>query len=614
MCGVFALFLRRPLTERDIALGRSGTAALAHRGPDHQGEWIDRARGVYLGHRRLSIIDLSAAGNQPMVADGCAISYNGEIYNYRAVREDLRAVGVHFRTAGDTEVLLKAWQQWRIDALNRVDAMFGFALWDGEVGWLAVDAFGEKQLYYAATADGIAVSSELAPLVRLLQLRPDLTGGLLPAVLALGYVPGPDTAYATVKRVMPGSVVRIERGVAGASHTYWTAPQADPGHGKVQPLSEAEIDRIRAALIESLQRRLESDVEPSLFLSSGVDSALIAALLQRELGRRVQCFTVSFPTGTRDESAGAARIASALSLPHRTLVSRPAETPTPAAILDLFGQPAENLTVLSIRQMTAAAQSAGYRMGLTGMGGDEIFAGYNKHAFLYRHRRVLGLPSSVRRLAGLLARPLRRSTTVAGFLATAAVADHERFVAIKNVTAIAALRQLSGFDEWARRTFSSRTPIELAVPRFDLVDTMPNIMLTAQDLGSMRSSFELRTPFLSRALVGAVAACDPRALLAFGQKSALRRILRRYVPDELMNSPKRGFVFPAEQFLANVSTPPHAAGVAPQLADAIWNNRTRVEWQYLAVRLALVAEMPAWAAQTASPPASLSVHAGAPAR
>src|SRR5215213_4628822 len=163
MCGVFACFLRRPLTDKDIALCRAGTAALRHRGPDHGGEWMDRAAGVFLGHRRLSIIDLTPSANQPMHRDGAVLSYNGEIYNYREVRDRLVAKGTRFVSQSDTEVLLAAWAANGARALDDLDGMFAFALWDGESGWLAVDRFGEKPLFYANTVDGTYVSSELTP-------------------------------------------------------------------------------------------------------------------------------------------------------------------------------------------------------------------------------------------------------------------------------------------------------------------------------------------------------------------------------------------------------------------------------------------------------------------
>jgi asparagine synthase (glutamine-hydrolysing) len=182
MCGIFGLFLNRPLTEADVALGRAGTVALTHRGPDGEGEWIDGERGVFLGHRRLSIIDLTEASAQPMERGGSVIAYNGEIYNFRDLRSELEGKGVDFRSSGDAEVLLQAWREWGERALDRFDGMFAFSIWDGEKAHFAVDPFGEKPLFWAETTDGVYVSSELKPLVDLLDLKPSISDELAAAL------------------------------------------------------------------------------------------------------------------------------------------------------------------------------------------------------------------------------------------------------------------------------------------------------------------------------------------------------------------------------------------------------------------------------------------------
>ena len=175
MCGIFGFLLNRPLKEEDMALGQEGTNALRHRGPDHTDHWADAEGGLFLGHTRLSIIDLSDDSNQPMVRDGSVLVYNGEIYNYQELARDLGERGIPMTTSGDVEVLLQSWLRWGADCLNRFDGMFAFALYHGRRLHLATDPFGEKPLYWVKNSDGFYFSSEPGPLVELLDVKPEFT-------------------------------------------------------------------------------------------------------------------------------------------------------------------------------------------------------------------------------------------------------------------------------------------------------------------------------------------------------------------------------------------------------------------------------------------------------
>jgi asparagine synthase (glutamine-hydrolysing) len=599
MCGVFALFLRRPLTESDLSLGRAGTLALRHRGPDHGGEWFDREKGVYLGHRRLSIIDLHPASNQPMARDGLVLSYNGEIYNYRSLREDLIARGSAFASKGDTEVLLRGWQRDGGKYLSSIDGMFAFALWDGQGGWLATDRFGEKQLFVAETPDGVYVSSELTPLVELLKPPSDMSVDTVIPFMALGYIPAPATAYPSIKRLKPASIIRVVGGQIVTRETYWRPSVPGMGKGPVEPLSEGDLDQLAEELTVSIQGRLETDVPTCLFLSGGVDSALIAAIAARELRRELPCVTVSFPQGKiHDEGPFAKAIADHLKLPHRIVESHddPRDV-NAAALFDLFGQPNENVTTMSAYQMAAAARGDGFRVGLMGMGGDELFYGYQKHDFFYRNRWLFGVPETVRLALAALMKPLapyhgkfRTYRNVFG------VANHERYLAVKNLPAIAALQALPGFTQWAKVYFHNEDiALERTVPYFDIQDTMVNSQLPASDLGGMRAGHEIRTPYLNYRLQELVAGMDMRAFLAFGQKSVLRRLLKRYLPDELVDQPKRGFKFPVDRFLRQFGNDSPIVSALPGAATAeAWRHRDETGWQRLALRVALLSSFEAW--------------------
>jgi len=598
MCGVFAIFLNRPLEEPDLALGRAGTAALTHRGPDADGEWYDREAGVYLGHRRLSIIDLSSASAQPMQRNGKVISYNGEIYNYRSLRERLKGLGEKFRSTGDTEVLMAAWERYGAKALDLVDGMLAFALWDGEKATLAIDRFGEKQLYLAETLDGVYVSSELLPLVRLLRPSLDFSDERLTEFLALGYIRTPATAYKSIRRMPAGSTVEVRNGQLSSFDRYWLPRAPERRQGPIEPVSERQLDLIHEKLVESIKGRLEADVPSCLFISSGVDSALIAAIIARELGQSIPSITIGFPGGQiHDEAEMASEVAAHLGLPHIAITSDDDQTEiTPQYLFEIFGQPNDNVTFASIGQMARAARDQGFKVGITGMGGDEIFLGYSKHDFFYKRQRIYNSPELLRRVVGQLVAPFQSLNEKARIFGEVfGVRDHERFLALKNLPAIQGLRTLPGFDKWARDTFAtSSSAMEVQAVEFDVQDTMVNSQLPALDFGSMQASHELRTPFLNKELHDIVADIDNRALLAFGQKSVLRRILARYLPPAMSERQKRGFKFPIDRFLAKYEDPVELAGLPETTAKTAWSRANLPGWQRLKLRSVLAREFIDW--------------------
>ena len=598
MCGVFALFLNRPLVDADNELGRAGSLALAHRGPDAEGEWIDREKGVYLGHRRLTVIDLSDASNQPMERDNIVVSYNGEVYNYRSLRERLLGLGSKFSTTGDVEVLLRAWQQFGTRSLDLFDGMFAFAIWNGTKGYLASDSFGEKTLYYAETSDGIYVSSELPPLVRLIDARSANPPAQLTPFLALGYVPAPDTIYPSIKRLLPASYIEIQDGKLGVARQYWTPPIPEMGKGPLAPLSENDLDRVQEKLIESVANRLESDVPMCTFLSGGLDSVLVAAIAAKELGNRSMCLTVGFPQGRiHDESEDARAIADYLQLDHMVVNSKDDSGDVNCRyIFEMYGQPNENIAIASMHQISQVAAEQNFRVALTGMGGDELALGYQKHNFTYRNRKRYTMPETLRLACSALLLPVQSfNDKFRLFRDVFGVRDSELYLALKNLPMIHFLRQLPNFEQWADDAFGSyRGSFANTVQPIDLATTLPNSLLTSSDLASMRASLELRTPYLSRSLFELFATFDSRALLAFGQKSSLRRIAGRYIPADYIDRPKRGFAFPQDRFLRHYKCAPKIDGIRGNLSDEAWRRRDEPGWRRLAVRMVVASEFADW--------------------
>jgi len=593
MCGIFGFSLNRPLTEEDIARGRRATAMLAHRGPDGDGEWRDDPAGLYLGHRRLAILDLTSAGKQPMAGHGGVIAYNGEIYNHPSLRRELAAAGAVFESRTDTEVVLAAWSRWGAAALDRFDGMFAFALWRDGILHLATDPFGEKPLYWARTPDGIYFASEPAPLIAILGLTFDPTETDVAGFMALGFVPPPDTGFPGLFCVPPARHLRVSSGSLADDRPYWTPPAPRACNGPIRPVGKNDLSHIRSVLIESLEGRLISDAPIGLFLSAGIDSSLVAALVRRDLGRDLQALTVAFPDGA-DESGAAADVARHLDLPHLVVDSRADGTATndgPAALEDMYGVPNDNLTALSVAQMSRAARRH-MTVALGGMGGDELFFGYGRHALFWRWRHWFRLlPPFVdmaQRVAG---------STLERLPAWRKLRRHFhgdspwRYLATKSYPAGDILAALPGADSAVRGAWRE-TPGAPPVTVARDVDTrlvMPGSYIPAIDRGSMRASVEVRTPFLSRALVEALESLDQRALIAGGPKHVLRTLLRRDLPDYLVDRPKQGFIFPAARFLAALGTAPPNAGLPESLAGEVWRRRAEYGFAALAIRLSVLA-------------------------
>lgn len=590
MCGVFGFVLNRALREEDLELGRAGTAALRHRGPDASGHWADRRAGIFLGHTRLSIIDLSPASNQPMRRHGAILVYNGEIYNFREIREELKVQGVVFSTSGDTEVVLQAWLKWGSEALNRFDGMFAFALYNNGQIHLVTDPFGEKPLYRAETSGGIYFASETGVLARLLGCPASLDDEDIGAFLGLGFLPAPHTGYRGLYRLAPATHLAIESGRVRFERRYWTPPRPACPSGRVRPVTERDLDRLHGIILDSLRTRTYSDAPIGIFLSSGTDSSLVAAMAVKELGLQLQALTVAFPDG-RDESTQAAAIARYLGVPHTVIDSR--EDPvsvSPEFVRELLGDLNDNLTVAAARHIALVARPF-MKVALTGMGGDEFFYGYGRYQLLYRYRNLFALPAGARlalsSLAGTLFSAWRPLRTARDLLSATDVC---RIMGVKNGASCPWLWTLPATEAVARRLFSSDgLPLFVAARQFDLTHTMPTSYIPAVERGSMRASLEVRTPFLNRQLLDTIATMDQRAFVAFGQKDVLKRILARYLPASFYQSPKQGFVFPHARFLNSLpARSPVIRGLPPVLVHDAWRRRSERGWERLAVRLAIL--------------------------
>ena len=414
MCGIAGLFEPTLLTSSVELRSQVAdmTATLTHRGPDAEGDWCQPDEGIYFGHRRLSVIDLGPEGSQPMHSpDGrWVVSYNGEIYNYPALRNRLSGEGLGFRGQSDTEVLVGAIQQWGLLAtLEASEGMFALAAWDRNQRQLHLvrDRFGEKPLYYGWVGDALAFGSELKALQVLPRFDSAIDRDAVALFLRHNCVPAPHTIYRNVSKLSPGQMVTFDAdsrpGRLPPPRDYWSAGRAieearsHPLDGSANQLA----DQLEGLLSDSVHARMVADVPVGAFLSGGVDSSLVVALMQRHHGQGVRTFTVGFADRAFDESREAAAIAAHLGTDHTTMrISDDEAADLLPGLSDIWDEPFGDVSQIPMLLVSRLARTR-VTVCLSGDGGDELFAGYNRHAWLDRlWRRTSVLPGPVRRTAG----------------------------------------------------------------------------------------------------------------------------------------------------------------------------------------------------------------------
>ena len=550
MCGIFGFILNEPLQDKEIAEGLSHTKSLSHRGPDHLGSWFNKEEGIFLGHTRLSIIDLTSDSHQPFYNENSHLVFNGEIYNYRELKRSLISKGLAFRTEGDTEVLSNYLKEYGGDRLEEIDGMFAFAYYKEKSLILATDVFGEKPLYWYQNEKGFYFSSEPAPLISLLGLKLNPNETLIKEFNTLGNLSAGKTFYEGLVSCEPGSFLEVKQNQKVNKRVYWKKPEFFEEKGRIHPLGESEIDEIHSLIIESLRNRIYSDVPMGLFLSSGIDSSLIGCLLKRELNLDVLSLTVSFDKGlVHDESDQAKRISKFLDLNHIIVDSESEDSYSSLHNLtSIYGEPNDNSTAISVRQMSKIAKNY-FTVAFSGTGGDELFFGYGKHNFLYKNNYFLSntfLKSFLNVFRSNQFKSFRKIQT-AMFLSQYKGLD--LVFALKNSPYFSDRELADEFILSSEMLDQEQGSIIRKYINFDLNQNLPYSIIPAIERSSMREGLEVRTPFLNKALIEHLSSIDIRRLLQGGQKYILRKILGRYLPENLIDRGKRGFVFPIQKLI-----------------------------------------------------------------
>lgn len=589
MCGIAGIFhpqQARPIDPQRVALMLD---PMRHRGPDGDGLW--HAPGVAFGHLRLAIIDI-AGSPQPMhAADGAlSITYNGEVYNYRALRSELAARGHHFRTEGDTEVILAAYAEWGVDCLARLDGMFAFAIHDArdQSLFLARDRLGVKPLFLADLPDGsVAFASELKGLLALPQLSrtPDLTA--VEDFLAFGYVPDDASIVAGVRKLPAGHYLHIRRGQSVSRPVRWWA--LDFSRRVTASVAEAEehlVHLLRAAV----RSRMVADVPLGAFLSGGVDSSAVVALMAEASSSAVNSCAIGFDDAALDETSYARRIAERFATAHRSRTMSSDDFALADLVAHHADEPFADASALPTYRVSELARET-VTVALSGDGADEALAGYRRMVFQHQEERARHwIPAGIRRgLLGPLGRAwptdaripqaLRAGATFQGI----ASEGWEAYALAVGVTAPAqrqrlfsdsARAALSGYraeDRWqaAFAAAPAREPLDRA-QYADMMIALPGDILTKVDRMSMAVSLEAREPLLDHHLIEFAAQLPAKWRVRGGTgKWLLKKSMERYLPHDVLYRPKMGFVTPISRWFAGP-----LAGAARDLAGSPTLART----------------------------------------
>jgi asparagine synthase (glutamine-hydrolysing) len=582
MCGIAGLIDPRFAGNR-AALEQRATAmanAIAHRGPDGSGVWSDADAGLALSHRRLAVIDLTPTGVQPMVsADGrWAISYNGEVYNARDIARAPELSGIAYRGSSDTEIIVESVARRGLDrTLADLNGMFALALWDRQNRALHLvrDRLGIKPLFFSTSAGSVRFASELKGLAADGGTAGEIDPASVASFLRFGYVPAPFCIYRDVSKVMPGEVVTIDRAGGVSRRTYWSLTEvAAAGRAAPLDLGDADaVDALHELLADAVSRQMISDVPLGAFLSGGIDSSTIAALMVAAGKGAVRTFSIGFPELGFDESKHAAAVARHLGTQHEEMIVTSADALAAIpALPDIYDEPFADssqiptylISKLTRRHVTVA---------LSGDGGDELFAGYNRYAFAESlAARLLRFPLPMRRaLAAVLEAVPGRAVDALAALAPrgfmpAQPADKLRKVAeilpldargiylrlVSQYPDPSALARGSGEHtrDWER--YGDGDPARM-LERMQLIDTatyLPDDILQKVDRASMAFALEVRPPLLDHRVVAFAFALPRRLRVRDGEtKWLLRRVLDRYVPRDLVERPKMGFGVPLADWL-----------------------------------------------------------------
>ncbi len=570
MCGIAGLLNYHGLSEEaSVPFNIKSASALfsiERRGPDDCGEWDD---GIcWLGHRRLSVVDLNASGRQPMQRNNLNISFNGMIYNFVDLRDQLMGLGHKFWSKTDTEVILAGWQEWGVDLLPRLHGMFAIAIWDSKdrVLTLARDRFGKKPIFWRHWKSGIAFGSRLDT-VEILTERGQLSDTALAWLLTLKYIPEPLSAVEDINKIPAGHILEISPSETNLHRWYNLEPAVN-----VANLNLAEQTKlVRHSVIEAVENRLVADVPVACFLSGGIDSAIIASAARQS--RKIDSFTVGLDMGDGspwlfDERERARETAMFLDTEHHETVIRPNEAldQIDRLFCTALDEPFGDASALP-SMMVASAMRQQATVALSGDGADEVFGGYRKYQGELLAKNWQSMPKAVQQIFKYLISILpshrnsyfgERVRVAQKFLSGASLGPYERHAVWMRILDHASLEQAIG----AKASFISVENLlkDVTIPKIidsltavlarDITIILCSDMLTKVDRTSMEFGLEVRSPFLDHRVVETALAIDGKNKIKLGKgKHILRNAFQNDLPSNIFNRPKKGFEIPIARWL-----------------------------------------------------------------
>jgi asparagine synthase (glutamine-hydrolysing) len=555
---------------------RAMTRILAHRGPDAEGIHAepDAAPPVWLGHRRLAIIDLSAAANQPFSRDGLVLIYNGEVYNYRELKSELEAIGTRFTTTSDTEVVLEGWRAWGPALLERLRGMFAFAVYEQVTGRLVLarDHFGIKPIFYRHDVAGqrLAFASELKALMRLPDARYEVDRSALASLLLYDWIPEEHCIYRGVAKVPPGAFMTFERDGTFRQERFWRPEAVLLGAAH----RTTSVDELAEVVERSVEAHMVADVEVGAFLSGGLDSSLIVAMAAKR-NPKIRCYTIGFRAVDQrleampDDLRYARRLSCELGLSLHEIVISPDVSDVLPEIVGVLDEPIGDSAAINVLMMCRAARDAGIKVMLSGMGADEIFTGYRRHLACMLAARYRRLPGGVRNIAD---RIVARLPVAGGSRGYAGIRWAKRFLAFASLDEEAAYRRSYTYYApsklglmlgengrsvvealcreheaiyWAAGNKNRRGSQLERMCLTDLRMFLPALNLAYTDRASMAASVEVRVPFVDKVvLAAALGLHGSDRIRGRTQKYALRRLARSWLPREIIYRSKSSFGMP----------------------------------------------------------------------
>lgn len=595
MCGIAGFIdFRERLTSEDL---RRMTSTLLRRGPDGEGTYF--SNGVGLGMRRLAIIDLEG-GWQPVYNEDrtIALVFNGEIYNYRELRERLIAAGHGFRTRGDSEVIVHLYEEFGLDFPKHLEGMFAVAIWDTRQQRLVLvrDRLGIKPLFVSRSDAGVVFGSELKAVMASGVVPDGIDWQAVDQYFTYTVIPAPRSIYAAVSKFPPAHMAIIGRDGSYEERSYWTLPPPETIGGSVAKQARA----LEPALLDAVRCHMVSDVPVGAFLSGGVDSSLIVAMMAGLSSTPVQAFTVGFRAsgkGFIDERALARELAARYSVEHVEVEVTPDVAAILPSIVDAVDEPFADDSVIPsyyVSQVTASH----VKVAMTGLGGDELFAGYKRHLGIRFAGTYSKLPAFIRKglvapvvrripegiLPGDLVDHMKRFTAANagslaeqydGYMSACSVADRDGLFAPDVLAGVRTTRGRRLVADLFNAS-QARSPVERAL-RADIGFYLPDDILALTDRISMWHSLELRVPFLHHPLVELAAGMDASGKISGTmQKAVLREVARKWVPASILNHRKQGFEAPMGAWLRGPLLPLFDEMTSPELVRRVGVLRPEV--------------------------------------